>query len=578
MRISTKLIVNTVIISIFSVLVSTIAIGWMIYANANSFLEKLAIERFISLRDSKVDQIQDYYNTIAKQVVTFAHDYTIVKGMQEFITAFNDYDVKAGKAKYKTDVIKQYIEQFANEYANLNAGATIDTTKLLNMLNDKAFTLQYNYIIQNPYPMYNKSKYDYDPGDSKYNQIHKQFHPVIKEYQDKFKYDDILLADAKTGNIVYSVQKNLDYTTSLITGPYAQSSIGEVFKQANAATSKDFFAITDFTSYLPICNKVAAFVAAPIFDEMDNKIGVLIFHISPDFMNKVMTSNGRWKQSGWGNTGETYILGHDSIMRTTSRFFVEDPAGYLQQMAKLGVDAKTLRMIQAKQTTIGLQEIHSVGAKAVVQGKTGVAYYKDYRKQPVIAVYGPINIPGLKWGVICGIDTIEAFAAVHELANKVILYSVIIIFIISVIAISIGLKLSRQISGPIEKFSNIIYLLAKKQDLTKRIKVETDDELGQMAKALNTLISNLQQACKMTLESTKQVQSVATKLFTLNKDAKQSNLKNGAENIASNIQDKVNATDEDETNDSLQLLTAKLENLSNQFKIFEEESERTSDW
>ena len=39
-----------------------------------------------------------------------------------------------------------------------------------------------------------------------------------------------------------------------------------------------------------------------------------------------------------------------------------------------------------------------------------------------------------------------------------------------------------------------------------------------------------------------------------------------------------NHEDIEDTDDSLELLTAKLENLSSQFKIFAEESERTSSW
>ncbi len=147
---------------------------------------------------------------------------------------------------------------------------------------------------------------------------------------------------------------------------------------------------------------------------------------------------------------------------------------------------------------------------------------------------------------------------------------------LSVFAILIGFKLSRLVSAPIEKLNNIIYFLAKKQDLTKRIRVDTNDELGEMAKALNTLIANLQTAVQETVESTRQVQSAAAKLYTANNNITKEMVNNAKSIPIAVMQDKVNATEE--TGDNLQELSARLENLSKQFKIFEEESERTSGW
>lgn len=612
MRISTKLVVNTVIMVIFSVLISTIAIGWMVYFNANGFLEEMAINRFVSLRDSKVDQIEEHYNTLTKQIVTFAHDYTVIKAMQDFTSAYNNYNALANEVKFNPDTITKFMGQFATEYARLNDGQYIDAMKLFNIADERSFALQYNYILQNPYPDHERSKYNYVQDGSRYSQIHKQFHRIFKEYQEKFKFYDILLVEAINGDVVYSVNKQLDYASSLLHGPFANSGIAEAFRNANAATNKDYYAITDFAGYDPIYGNVAAFLAAPVFDEQDRKIGVLIFHISPDFNNAVMTSNGKWEQSGWGKTGETYILGHDSIMRTMSRFFVEDPTTYVQQMGKLGVDEKTVHQIEAKKTTIGLQKISSVGAKKVVQGETGVAYYKDYRKQPVIAAYAQLNIPGLNWGVICGIDTIEAFAAAHHLAHKVIYYAIIIVLVLSTIAIIIGLELSKEVSTPIERFSNTIYWLAKSQDLTKRVRISSNDELGHMARAINILLENLQYACKTTIESSKQMQSVASKLFNMNHSGSLENVvsddiptaisgqgqrqeqkrrsvaeeefelepetESESASETQSVSQLNNVSLAAETKDSLAELSAKLEQLSNQFKIFEEESERTNGW
>lgn len=49
---------------------------------------------------------------------------------------------------------------------------------------------------------------------------HAKIHPIISNYLEKFGYYDIFLVDAVHGNVQYSVFKELDYGTSLKSGPW----------------------------------------------------------------------------------------------------------------------------------------------------------------------------------------------------------------------------------------------------------------------------------------------------------------------------------------------------------------------
>jgi hypothetical protein len=53
------------------------------------------------------------------------------------------------------------------------------------------------------------------PTAAAYSKAHKIYHPLIRSYLEKFKYYDIFLVDHETGNIVYSVYKEVDFGTSL---------------------------------------------------------------------------------------------------------------------------------------------------------------------------------------------------------------------------------------------------------------------------------------------------------------------------------------------------------------------------
>lgn len=579
MRIGTKLIANTIIVAIIAVVITATAIGYLLYMHTNNYLEQTVIEKFISLRDTKAAEIEDYYSMVAKQVVTFAHGQTIKQAMHDFTAAFNNYATERNEVKYKTDVVTWYAKNFTIEYAKVNANEIVDANKLLNMLDDNSFALQYNYILHNPYPLNNKSQYNYADDGSKYSQVHKKLHPIIREYQEQFHYQDILLVDSKTGDIVYSVQKELDYTTSLINGPYASSAIGKVFQQANAATRHDFFAITDFEAYFPSYNNVASFVAAPIFNDLGDKIGVLIFRLSIDFINKVMTNNNQWENSGWGHTGESYIIGQDAVMRTMSRFFLEEPEKYLQQMSKLNMAFKTKQLIAAKKTTAGLQKINSAGAIAVMQGKTGVAYYTDYRNLAVIAAYKPLNIYGLTWGIICGIDKAEAFAMTEQLAKIIIFYSSLLAITIAIIAVVVGYGLSQRIKTTISQFNEIIYQLADSHDLSTRFKITTNDELGQIATALNMLLASLEQASNFnkSLSQIEQNVEIEKDFTNVQEVTKPSNHGNTEQNAEQDYEQD-DFSDLELMDDDIDILTAKLENLAQQFKHFEQEADKISDW
>ena len=59
-------------------------------------------------------------------------------------------------------------------------------------------------------------------------------------------------------------------------------------------------------------------------------------------LNNVMTSHGEWKQFGMGETGDSYLVGKDGLLRSTPRPFVENSADYVKQLETNGVNKETL--------------------------------------------------------------------------------------------------------------------------------------------------------------------------------------------------------------------------------------------
>jgi hypothetical protein len=56
---------------------------------------------------------------------------------------------------------------------------------------------------------------------------------------------------AQTGHIVYSVFKEVDFATNLLTGPYKDTNFARAFKEARVAVNKDYIKMVDFEFYEP---------------------------------------------------------------------------------------------------------------------------------------------------------------------------------------------------------------------------------------------------------------------------------------------------------------------------------------
>ena len=367
----------------------------------------------------------------------------------------------------------------------------------------------------------------------------------------------------------------MDFTTSLKNGPYAATVLGDVFRKANEAKSNDMAIISDFEAYAPSNDDQAAFVATSIYNE-GQKIGILIFQLNLDTINDIMTSSKKWENVGLGKTGESYLIDDKQRMITMSRFFIQDPKGYLAKMKELGLDPNSLSRMQAKQNNMGLQKINTLAATEVLKGQTGFAVYKDYRGVEVLGSYEPINIGGLKLGMICELDTAEAFAPARALAQKIILNLMGVMALVLVFSVIVGIGLAKQLSVPIEKLSAMIQVLSKTQDLTKRIDYKADDEIGDMAKALNNLIESFQKTTQETIMSTQKVQLAAHKLMNLAEDIDSREAAHKYEDNSEMVHEKTEAIKD--AGDSLDELSSRLQILSRQFKVFEAENERTSGW
>jgi hypothetical protein len=126
-----------------------------------------------------------------------------------------------------------------------------------------------------------------------------------------------MLADPKSGRIIYSVAKEVDFATSLHIGPYRTSNVSAAV--ASCAVARDRSSVC-FEDFAPSRGEPTAFMAAPVIDQ-GQVIAVLIAQLSIEAIDGVVTGDRRWRQDGFGATGEAYLVGPDRFVRSGPRAF-----------------------------------------------------------------------------------------------------------------------------------------------------------------------------------------------------------------------------------------------------------------
>ena len=468
-----------------------LVVGIISYRQAKTAFEKEAFNKLTAVREMKANQITNYFQEIKDQILTFSEDPTIIEAMKEFKYGFDNLDKELNFSSAKIFeeklVLDNYVDSIIIPHINKNLPIKI-TKDSVSSTSANAIILQEQFMASNPNVVGSKHLLDSIKYKCSYNNTHKKFHPVIRNFLNHFGYYDVFLIDHKTGNVVYTVYKELDFGSSLMNGPFKNTNFADCFKKTCDIKNKEEVTLVDFSAYIPSYNAHASFIACPIFDE-NEIIGVLAFQMPIDRINGIMTSNHQWASVGLEKTGETYIIGNDYTLRNQSRFLIEDSTNYFKMLNEIGTSKSIIESIKNFKSTIGLQEVKTPGTEEALKGVAGAKIFNDYRGVKVLSAYKPLNIFGMHWAIMSEIDEAEAFAHVTTLRNHIIegfLGLLIVVLIVSYFV-------SRQISKPLKELTIDAAEIAE-GNFDVVLNTNTKDEIGILAdgfRKMQVSISNL---------------------------------------------------------------------------------------
>ncbi|MEZ5918902.1 MAG: methyl-accepting chemotaxis protein [Alphaproteobacteria bacterium] len=422
-RISKKLPAIVVLCAI----VSTAAVGVLSYVEARSALINVEEAKLTALKETRKKQLSDYLGAIEEDLKTVADNPYTLEALKAFEAGWNEMGFQGNPTE----------------------------------------TLQRLYIDENPNPTGQKELLDYASDGSAYSQAHAKYHGWFRSFLNARGYYDIFLFDDR-GNLVYTVFKEPDYATNLNTGEWKDSDLGNAYRAAfeNGGAGQEFF--FDFKSYAPSNGAAASFISTPILDSEGHVEGVLVFQMPIGRINNIMQNS-----VGLGETGETYIVGTDYLMRSDSRF--------------------------SEESTILLTPVETETVKAALAGESGVDVVLDYRSVDVASAYAPFEFLGTKWAIMAEIDKAEMLQPVVDMRNK----ALIMVLALSAVIVTVGVFFAQMITKSISTITKSMETLSRGDTLTEVPERDRKDEIGEMAQALEVFKQNRMEADRLAEEQKK---------------------------------------------------------------------------
>ena len=274
----------------------------------------------------------------------------------------------------------------------------------------------------------------------------------------EYGYYDLFLINPN-GFVFYSVAQESDYETNIIDGEYADSSLGEAVQES---LENENFAFGDFRPYAPSGGEPAAFISDTIMHEGAVDL-IVALQMPLDRVNSIMQN-----RTGMGETGETYLVGPDNLMRSDSFLASETHS----------VSASFANPEQGSVDTLATRE--------ALAGEAGAQVITDYLGSQVLSAYMPLPVYDTTWSLIAEIDETEVREPVRALIISILIAGAVVAVIVGVLALLIALSIARPMIKGVE-FARTV----SEGDLRADIDIDQKDEIGMLADALRDMVVRL---------------------------------------------------------------------------------------
>ncbi len=302
-----------------------------------------------------------------------------------------------------------------------------------------------------------------------------------------------------------------------------------------------------------VTNSPVIILATPINGDDGKPRGVLIARLDATMLSE---TTDRIK---YGNKGYSYIIdGKGALIAHANRQFVLDQRNFLEE-GKTNAEFADLAAMFAR----------------MVQGESG---FDQYPFMGSDRFFGFAPIEGTAWSIAVGAMQDDVLASVYAMRWMIALASLVFF----AIGIAIALLISRMVLLPVRNCVTLLRDISEGEgDLTRRLPVDTTDEIGQLALHFNTFVEKLQKIISAIAGNAQTVASSATELSAVSTQttqnvrslsARTSTVATAAEEMSSNISSV--ASGMEETTSNLSSVAAATEEMTSTIGEISSNTER----
>lgn len=250
------------------------------------------------------------------------------------------------------------------------------------------------------------------------------------------------------GDVIYQIKPQADFGTNLLSGPYANSALGQTVQKAAGQQSTE---MSDLARYEPSGDVPGVFISVPIYDK-GVIIGQLAVETSLEYISRQLN-----RREGLQETGKIYLVGEDKLMRS-----------------ELGREQPTL-LAQLVDTEIVREAFSSDQSE-------GTKMSTDYLGNEVLVSYDKVSVGKHNWIILAEMDMTEIMQGPNQIMQAMVLFNGIVLLLIVLISTYTANWLSQSFQGLLGVAARI-----GKGDFASPFPVrllKRKDELGELGRSL----------------------------------------------------------------------------------------------
>lgn len=347
-----------------------------------------------------------YYERLAGQLATSRQTQLAIDEFAAAIAALEQAPPPEDLQEQRAVLLEAYQERFFQPAADAGESLQVD-----DILSNAAVAIILQALYSVPEEPVTDPTTVSDAGDgSDFSAAHARSHGFFRSAVVQGGLRDVLLVDAATERIVYTVAKNPDLGTSLEVGPYSGSLVA---RAVNAAQQTEGPVVTDVSYYRADPGQPLGAAAAPVIED-GVLTGFVVLTYDAGIYTELLTGIAEASRSADDAGPRTlYLIGPDGLVRSDPQDYLADPVAFLDAVSANGLITSGERAaVERTGTTVLVVPATGATINAAEDGAAQPMQGLGMTGAEVVTAVEEVPFEGLTWYAIAEIGSASAEATI----------------------------------------------------------------------------------------------------------------------------------------------------------------------